>query len=257
MALSGKVWGGGEPLLARWTTDWDCGYETNWWYVIKDEPFDINSLKSKNRYYVNKGCKYFDVKLIDPRDYKEQLYNVQVAAFSAYPKKYRPTVDRDAFLSSIDEWEKCDVFGAFYKETAELEGYVLMTKNYSQYYGFAVQKTNPQYEKLQINAALVKGVMDYYEDFLSSGGIICDGERSISHETHFQDYLEKYFGFRKAYCHLHVAYNPKIKWAVKLLYPFRKLLHVFDMLGFVHMINGVLKMEDIIRDDKFNQCKGG
>ena len=24
-----------KPILARWTSDWDCGYETNWWYVIK------------------------------------------------------------------------------------------------------------------------------------------------------------------------------------------------------------------------------
>ena len=23
-----------NALLVRWTTEWDCGYETNWWYVI-------------------------------------------------------------------------------------------------------------------------------------------------------------------------------------------------------------------------------
>ena len=36
---------------------------------------------------------------------------------------------------------------------------------------------------------------------------ICDGERNILHETSFQNYLEKYFGFRKAYCKLNLKYR--------------------------------------------------
>ena len=238
---------GGTPLLARWTTDWDCGNETNWWYVIKDEPFDIGSLKSNYRYKINKGCKYFDVRIIDPCDYKEELYKVQVAAFSAYPAKYRPTVDKRTFMDSIDTWDRYEVFGAFYRENNELVGYVIMTKNASDFLALSVQKTNPKYEKLQVNAALVKGLMDYYTQHLSSGGIICDGSRSINHETQFQDYLEKYFGFRKAYCHLHVQYNPKIKWLIKLLFPLRKVLTLFDGIGIFHSLNSVLKMEKIYR----------
>ena len=42
--------GGGVPLLARWTEDFDCGYETEWWYVIKDTPLDLSKLKKKRRY---------------------------------------------------------------------------------------------------------------------------------------------------------------------------------------------------------------
>ena len=94
---SGDIWkmtSNGTPLLARWTTDFDCGYETNWWYVIKDKPFDIGALKAKRRYEINKGIKNFDVKIIDPCEYKEELYLVQVAAFSVYPAKYRPTIDK-------------------------------------------------------------------------------------------------------------------------------------------------------------------
>ena len=44
-----------NALLARWTSDFDCGYETNWWYVIKDDPFDITTLKSKRRYESIRG----------------------------------------------------------------------------------------------------------------------------------------------------------------------------------------------------------
>lgn len=109
------------------------------------------------------------------------------------------------------------------------------------------KKTIPRFEKFAINAALVEGILNYYTDFLSSGGIICDGARSVNHETAFQDYLEKYFEFRKAYCRLHIEYRPKIRWIVKCLFPFRNLLKKYDGIGAVHKINGILKMEEILR----------
>ena len=72
---TGEIWKipGGSPLLARWTTDFDCGYETNWWYVIKESPFDISTLKAKRRYEINKGIKNFRVVEINPFEYKEDL----------------------------------------------------------------------------------------------------------------------------------------------------------------------------------------
>ena len=38
---------GGVPLLIRWTTNFDCEEKTEWWYCIKDTPFDINSKNLK------------------------------------------------------------------------------------------------------------------------------------------------------------------------------------------------------------------
>lgn len=247
---NGTIWkglGGGKPLLARWTTEWDCGYKTNWWYVIKEEPFDIETLKSKRRYEINKGNKNFEVRIINPCEYKEELYCVQTAAFSAYPSKYRPSIVKENFLRELTDWGKYDVFGAFSKESNELAGYALLKRQNDFFLNFAVLKTNPIQEKFAVNVALVYGILSHYEGFLKSGGIICDGSRSINHETHFQDYIEKYFGFRKAYCHLHVQYNPKIIWIIKLLFPLRKALSVFDGIGIFHSVNSVLKMEEICR----------
>lgn len=251
--LNGKIWkafGKQTPLLARWTTDFDCGYETNWWYIVKDAPFDISALKSKCRYTVNKGIKYFEVRLIDPKEFKEELYRVQVAAFSAYPKKYRPKVDKEKFIKSLDDWNSYTVFGAFFRETGELVGYNIITNINENWLDFTVQKTNPEYEKWQLNAALVEKIMMYYADFLGNGGIICDGSRNINHETAFQDYLEKYFGFRKAYCNLHITYNPRLKWIIRLIYPVRRLLLRMDGIGLIHAINSVLKMEEICRNEE-------
>lgn len=117
---------------------------------------------------------------------------------------------------------------------------------------FNVLKTDPAFEKYSVNAALIEKILKNYKEFLECGGIICDGARSISHETHFQDYLEKYFGFRKAYCDLHIQYNPRIKWLIKLLFPLRKILLVFDGIGMIHSINGVLKMEEVCCKKRVN-----
>ena len=247
---NGGIWhiDGHKPLLARWTTDWDCGHETNWWYVIKDEPFDMDAIKSKRRYEINKGNKNFDIKIIDPVEYGDDLYRVQVAAFSAYPEKYRPTVDKEKFISGIETWNTYDVFGAFFKETNELAGYALLKRQTENFMDFTVLKTVPAMEKYAVNAALVYGILSNYEEFLRNNGIICDGARSINHETHFQDYLEKYFCFRKAYCRLHIKYNPKIEWLIKMLFPLRRVLMKLDEIGFVHSINAVLRMEEICRN---------
>ncbi len=253
---SGEIWNmDGKPIFARWTTDFDCGYETNWWYVIKDEPFDINSVNAKKRYVINKGNKNFYVNQIDPRGYVDALYSVQIDAFSAYPKKYRPTAKREEMVALSKlccENEAYSVFGVFLKETDELCGYAYV-KEQGRCIHLPVLKTKPQYEKLEINAALIFGMLDALSNKLKSGSYICDGARSISHETAFQDYLEKYFGFRKAYCKINILYCKKIKWMVKVLYPFRKFLKLFDKIKIVHKINGVLKMEEFSGEKVSNE----
>lgn len=218
-------------LFARWTSEFDCDYETNWWYVIKDTPFDISTLKSKRRYEINKGKKNFDIKPIDAPKYAEELFDVTIAAYSSWPKKYRPSIDKKAFLKSLDSWSDLIIYGAFSCTNEKLCGYAYL-KEYDTYYDFVSLRVMPETEKLGINAAIVAGILEDYNLKGHFDKYICDGARSISHETNFQDYLEKYFGFRKAYCKLHVAYNPIIKWAVKMLFPFRKILHKFDEVGF-------------------------
>ncbi|MBO5277966.1 MAG: hypothetical protein J6B06_00535 [Lachnospiraceae bacterium] len=246
--LDGSIWKlDGKPLLARWTTNWDCGYETQWWYVIKDTPFDISALKSNYRYKINKGKRYFDVKRIDPNQYREEIYNVTAEAYKGYPSKYRPHIAHDRFVSSIDDWERYTVYAGFCKDTGVMSGYALLQCEDS-HIALSVVRTIPEYERLQINAALVYGILAEYSGFLEKG-YICDGSRNINHETAFQDYLEKYFGFRKAYCNLHIQYNSKIKPLIKLLYPMRRVLKKLDLFHLVHQANGVLKMEEIIREN--------
>ena len=45
-----------------------------------------------------------------------------------------------------------------------------------------------------------------------------------------------------------MKYKKGVGAVVKILYPFRKVLIKFDENSMVHKINGVLKMEEIIRE---------
>ncbi len=253
----GSIWhiDGKKPLLARYTTNWDCGYETGWWYVIKDSPFDISALKTKRRYEITKAMRFFDVKeIVNPIEYAEAFAYVQERAFSAYPLKYRPKFNKGAFINSLSVWyEKIKagsikVFAAFYKGTSELAGYSYIIIN-NKNIDFAAQKTNPEFEKFNVNAALVNGVLEAFKDKLSDGRYICDGARSINHETHFQDYLEKYFEFRKAYCKLNLVYSSYLcKIVVALLFPFRFFVEKLgSKIGLFHHLSAILKMEEIAR----------
>lgn len=249
---SGEIWNGvyKNAVFARWTSEFDCGYETQWWYVIKAEPFDLGALNAKKRYKINRGMRFFDVRRIDPLEYMEDIYRVQVEAYKDYPEKYRPTVDQEKLFSTIrQEWTKQNVmvFGAFHRETGALEGYIQMTVNGKCIHSNA-QKATPACEKFQINYALLAGVLEDLKEKLTQGYYISVGSRNVQHETAFQDFVEDIFGFRKAYCRLNVAYNPKFGWAVPVLYRFRGLLAKLDQIGIIHKINGVLQMEQIVRE---------
>ena len=63
--------------MSRWTSNFDCGIETKWWYIIKDDIYDISALKSKRRYEINKGKKNFSVEIINPKNFISQLIDIQ------------------------------------------------------------------------------------------------------------------------------------------------------------------------------------
>ena len=153
----------------------------------------------------------------------------------------------DEYVEMVKEWDWYKIYGAFFKENGNLCGYALLSRK-DECIEFNVLRTIPDYERHGINAAIVNMILCDNVEFLSRGGYISDGARSINHETKFQDYLEKYFDFRKAYCKLHIKYNPKIRWFIKCIYPIRRILFKFDSFGIMHKINAILKMEDIVRN---------
>lgn len=240
----GSVWRiDRRALFARWSDDFDCRKETDWWYVIKDTPFDISQMKSKRRYEINKGVRNFKIELIDPSEHIEELVKVQIGAYEGYSEELRPEMDEGSFRNKARSWDgRC--YAAFH-EQGGMVGYAYLIEH-DEWCDFSILRTLPDYERLGVNAAIIYKMLMDYEDRLGNGFYICDGARTISHETHFQAYLEKYFGFRKAYCRLRLAYR---KWpgaAVRMLYPFRK--HIYGKSMITKNIKSVLNMEEIRRN---------
>ncbi|MCR5345951.1 MAG: hypothetical protein K6E46_07885 [Lachnospiraceae bacterium] len=251
----GSIWriGGNRPLFARWTEEYDCKQETNWWYTVLDRPFDITRISSKSRQNINKGKRLFEVKEINPLEHCKEILDVTKAAYTAYPLKYRPSIDEEEVLEMASLWqEEVDkgegtFYAAYFRESGELCGYHFC-RNGEGHIATIMMKVNPVYEKYQINAALIEKWVTDAESFVKEGGYLTNGERNVNHQTAFNDYLGKYFEFRRVYCRLKLIYRPEIKPVVKFLYIFRRILRVFDGIEIIHLINAVLKMEEIARE---------
>lgn len=244
--LSTKYLRQNKLFFARWTSQFDCKEETEWYYVIKDDYLMIDKLKAKLRYEINKGNKNFESLVIDPLLYFEDIFYVSVEAYYAYPEKYRPTIIKDAYKKQIQRMvdDGYRFIGEFDRLDKKMVGFAVLECG-ADYINYRMHKVLPQQEKRAVNAALVSGVLSYYE--AGKYKYIVDGERAIKHETGFQSYLIKYFGFRKAYCQLNILYNPIFALLVYMLYPLRKLLSHFKNNNLLYNVFCVLEQERIRR----------
>lgn len=248
---NGDAWHVGDsfPFFARYTTDWDCGYDTGWWYVIKDQPFDLSELKSGYRNKIKKGLKNFVCRRIDPNEYTEEIYRVLYKANETYAAVTRDHLPKAETIAWIRSWKsnKMMVWGAF-NSNEELCAYSVVMDN-GNWFNMVGQKAIPEFERLQVFAAVLYRMTDDLKEDIEKGKYICNGSRTVSHDTSFNDYLERYFRFRKVYCKLHIEYRGIVKWFIRIVYPFRRILLKLDNRRLFHSVNAVLKMETIARGD--------
>ncbi len=240
---------GKYPLFARWITDFDCQEETQWWCLIKDTPFDLMSLKSNRRSLITRGLKRVDVKVIIPAEYAAQMANVLIKAWKSYDDSYEEGEDRKTLTEEFrqltgDTMGNSEYLGAFLKDTDTLIGYSIYNL-FDDWIEYSVVKTDPEYLNTQVNAALAYAGLERY----MRPGIryIMGGWRTMIHDTNYQDYLLKNFGYRKAYCRLHIRYRPWMGALVIVLYPFRNLLKRHAHRGLLYQVWCTLRQEEIYR----------
>ena len=240
--------GGKMPLFARWVSDFDCSEETQWWCIIKDTPFDIMSLKSNRRSLITRGLKRVDVKVIVPADYADQMANILIKEWKYYDDSYEEGNDR---REQTEEFKKLtrenlgnsEYLGAFLKDTDTMIGYAIYNL-FDDWIEYSVVKTDPEYLNTQVNAALAYfGVERYMRPGIK---YIHGGWRTMIHESNYQEYLLKNFGFRKAYCKLHIQYRPLMQIAVNVLYPLRGIIKKVKNKG-IYTVWCALQQEEIRR----------
>lgn len=236
-----------KALLARWTTNWDCGHETNWWFLIKDSSIVLEELSSHSRKHIRQGIAKCEVKVIDSSAYAEELYACSHAAFAKYGIATNE-ISKEEFIINCKKDSRLTYFAGFENESKKLIGYLLVRED-GNYAEIITAKFDPSFLNTHVSDALYYVVINNYLSNKKKGYYVCSGERNINHLTNTQEYKEKTFGYRKAYCKLHIAYRPWFGMVVKLIYPFRKALMLFDSVKFVHLINGVLRMEEIQKNE--------
>ena len=245
----GRIWHieGKKPLLVRYTTDWDCGYDTGWWYLIKEAPFDINILSSNSRKHIKEAFRKVRVEKIDPKEYVDALYECYHQAYLGYKQadnedsheSFRNRCERSAFLG-MEFW------AGFALNSGKLVGY-LMLGPHEDWVEIYTSKFHPDYLKLRVSDALYAFVLDYYLNNQKKK-YVSSGSRSINHVTNTQEYKEQHFGYRKCFCHLQLIYRPGFKGFFSLLYVARGVISFLGCYsGLFHRISAILKMEEFSR----------
>ena len=251
----GSIWniGGKKPLLARWTTDFDCQYETEWWYIVKEAPYIYDELNRSCRKHIRQAMKKCSVQIINPEEYKEELWKCFDCAYGIYKNSIN-SIGKDYFKNAIHMNEGIDYWAGFDHESNELIGYMVCGV-YKDCVVVRTSKYNPLHMNKGVSDALHHSVLQYY---LNEKGMryVCCGEKTINHETDIQNYLIRTFHFRKAYCKLNLIYRKPIGLIVKMIMPVRKVLYGIKNIGPVGKISSILRMEEVIKIQKNEKCTG-
>ncbi len=227
-----------KGVLVRNTYDFDTPQETNFWYIIKDRFDDFEELSSNERNKVRRSFKSLVFKKISITKLRNEGWSILKETYEDYVVSDRK-MNESVFLGFLSECEKknSEYWGVFDQDT--LIGFTtvwLWSDNCCEY---GLMGIKPEYKH--------NNTYPYYGLFhtLNSHYLgerhfryVADGARSITEHSHIQDFLIQNFNFRKAYCHLAIHYKWWVKLAVKILYPFRKIISI-------PQIKAVLNMESM------------
>jgi len=212
-----------HAYFLRWHTKFDMPRETAYWHVIKNGHCDLQELSKNTRNQVRKGLNNCTVRMCTAADLSHAGYEVYRKAMENYKSDLRIWTATEfcenlTALSSDDAYD----FWGVWNNAGNLVAYA-QNKIKDNCCNYQVIKLDPHHLHLYSGYALIFEMNCYY---LNKMGLLYvnDGARSIRHNTGVQDFLIKKFRFRKAYSHLHIAYNYKIGSAVRVLFPFRSII---------------------------------
>ena len=201
---NGSIWhiGGKKPIMACYTTEWDCEYDTGWWYIIKDTLFNIDELSKNSKKHIKEAFRKVRVEKINPADYVDALYECYHAAYLKY-KMADNEASCENFKRSCIKSEKggIDYWVGFALDSNKIIGYMTIVPHDD----WAIIQTSmfhPEFLNLRVSDALYATVLEHY---LNDVGMhyVSSGTRSINHVTNTQEYKESHLGYRKCYCKLH------------------------------------------------------
>lgn len=228
-------------VIVRNTFLFDKVEESSFWYVIKDSFGGMEELSSNMRNQVRKCFKTIRVERISSETLLANGYEVFCEAAEDYKIKTASVPSKIEFENRICNAEENDYWGCFEMETGRLVAFSMnfVGKESCEY---RTMKALPEFRKKHYAYyGLIYEMNRYY---LEEKGLkyVNDGARSITNHSNMQPFLIDKFKFRKAYCNIKVYYQPIFGMAVRVLYPFRRLIKE-------RRITSILNMEAMARNE--------
>ena len=226
-------------LLVRNTYNFDNTENKNFWYVIKDHFGGLDELSTGNRTMVRKALKTYDIRKINKEEILQNGFPIFIAAAKKYKRKTRALSEKQ-FCDLISQHKNADFWMCFEKTTQNPVALAInrLLDNACEY---SIIKTNPNYlDTTSPNYGLLFEMNRYYLDERKMK-YVSDGSRTVTERSQIQQFLEKRFHFRKAYCDLTIHYAAWMKPIVHVLYPCRKFIplqNVRDLLNMESMHRG-------------------
>lgn len=148
--------------------------ETDWWYCIKDTPYDIDALNAKKRYEIVKARRNFRIEKVDPTAYIDEMFAVLEAAHAAYPAKYRPQTTYESFSKEYIHQGGVEWVVAFCNNEQDalfgkICGYTII-KRQENVLSLVEQKSIPEMQKYGLNAALIDFILLENNPLILRGG---------------------------------------------------------------------------------------
>jgi hypothetical protein len=222
-------------LLVRNTYDFDCSQKTPFWNLIKDHFGGLEELSGNTRKKVRRSLEKLDFKPIDIDLIEQQGFPILKATYDDYAVTDR-VMDQKTFGEYIGlcKSKRYDYWGIFYNE--KMIGFCANWL-WDDAVEYGLVGVLPEYKRectVYPYYGLFYSMNQYY---LQEKGFryVTDGSRSITEHSNIQPFLEEKFHFRKSYCHLAIHYKWWMKVAVKLLYPFRRLITIPSVKAVLNM----------------------
>ena len=233
--------------FARWTSNFDCGYSTAFWYVICDKFIELDNLSRNTRNNTRRGLKRCTIKKVNNEFIINNCYFIYKAAFDNYLGHVKPKNEEDFKEEHLlyNDSKIWDFWVVYENKTNKIIAYTRNKIEYNQC-ELCTTKFHPSFLKNFYPSEALFYTMNTYYLNKKKFKYINDGARSISHRTNIQSFLIQKFKYRKAYCKLHVVYSKKIKFLIKIIYPFRFLIK-HARFGLTEKLNVLITQEKIRR----------
>lgn len=229
-------------FFVRNTYDFDCPTETSFWNLIKDRFGDMEELSGNTRKKIRRSLEKLEFRQIEIELLKKSGYAILKSALDDYAITDRVT-NVQSFNSYLNfcEQKHYEYWGVFDRQDKTFVGFCL-NHVWDDACEYSMSAVIPEYKRKSTTYPYYGLFYSMNRYYLKEKGLryVTDGTRSITEHSNIQPFLEEKFHFRKSYCHLAVHYQWWMKIAVKILYPFRKIITI-------PQVKAVLNMESMTR----------